>query len=286
MTQGYSQRIKKEMASLRKSILKLCSKSFIERAVTARQAIRRIQLSTDMFFHPKEMKWYCPCCNLKFRRFIEGNFKEKPKRFNPRRYEHIRQDVLCPACRALPRHRILAAWCDEHMNLLKSSRILYFAPEYSMMLWMKRKRISCTTADLYKKADLKMDIQSTGLADNSYDVIFCNHVLEHVDDFRAALKEMFRILKPNGHFICSFPMDPKIELLDEDPEAQTNADRIKRFGQNDHKRMFGMKAEQFLAETGFSVNTISGETFPEEILPVIGPADYDINRLFDCVKQQ
>ena len=274
------------MSSLKQSVLKSCSKSLIERVITVRRTIRRILLRADMFFHPQEMKWHCPCCNLKFRRFTKGNFREKPNRFNSQRYEHTRQDILCPSCRALPRHRILAAWCDEHLDLLKSSRILYFAPEHSMMLWMKRNKISCTTADLYKKADLKLDIQSTGLADNSYDVIFCNHVLEHVDDFRSALKEMYRIMKPNGHFICSFPMDPKIELLDEDPEVQTNADRIKRFGQSDHKRVFGMKADQFLTETGFTVNTISGETFPEEILPVVGPADYDNNCLFDCVKHQ
>ena len=62
------------------------------------------------------------------------------------------------------------------------------------------------TADLYSDADLKLDIQATGLADESFDVIVCNHVLEHVDDFRIALKELHRLLCPGGSLICSFPM--------------------------------------------------------------------------------
>ena len=150
---------------------------------------------------------------------------------------------------------------------------------------MKRNHISCVTADLYSQGvDLKIDIQHTGLPDQSYDVIICNHVLEHVDDFRQALKEMLRILRPGGSFICSFPMDPKVELLDEDPSVRTEADRIKRFGQNDHQRVFGMKADQFLMEAGFTVERIDGKDCPEEILPVVGPADYDINLLFHCIK--
>ena len=153
-----------------------------------------------------------------------------------------------------------------------------------MMLWIKRKGITCKTADLYNKAYLKLDIQSTGLSDESYDVIVCNHVLEHVDDYRIALKEVFRILRGGGIFICSFPMDKNIELIDEEQEPLSDEERILRFGQNDHKRVFGMKADQFLTEAGFIVETIKGEDFPEEILPVVGPADYDMNILFCCRK--
>ena len=153
-------------------------------------------------------------------------------------------------------------------------------------MWLKRNHVSCMTADLYDKTvDLKLDIQDTGLPDGCFDVIVCNHVLEHVDDFRKALKEMYRILRPGGAFICSFPMDPKIELLDEDPSVQTEAERIRRFGQNDHLRVFGMKADQFLTEAGFEVERIDGKEYQEEILPVVGPADYDMNLLFRCVKR-
>lgn len=115
-------------------------------------------------------------------------------------------------------------------------------------------------------------------------MIICNHVLEHVDDFRVALKEMYRILRPGGSIICSFPMDPNIEILDEDFTVYSNENRIRRFGQYDHKRVLGMKADQFLTEAGFSVAKIRGEEYPDSILPIVGPADYDINLLFRCVK--
>lgn len=187
----------------------------------------------------------------------------------------------------MPRHRILALWFQKRMDLLRNGDILYFSPNKCEVLWMKRNKIACVTADLYRQTvDLKLDIQATGLPDESYDVIVCNHVLEHVDDFRMALKEMHRILRSGGSFICSFPMDPDVELLNESPEAQTEEERVGRFGQNDHKRVFGMKADRFLSEAGFSVERIDGKDYPEEILPITGPADYDANILFRCVKSE
>ena len=245
---------------------------------------RKIKYRADMVFHPKETRWFCPCCNLKFREFKSGHFLQCPERYNPERYINTYQNVLCPNCGSLPRHRILASWCEKHKELLRTSKILYFAPEPSMMMWMSRYGVKCTTADMFHKADLALDIQKTGLADESYSLIIANHVLEHVDDCRKALKEIHRILKPGGIFICSFPMDPNVEIMDEDPSVQTDEERYFRYGQIDHKRVFGVKADQLIVEAGFSVETIKGEHFSEDILPVIGPADYDMNCLFCCKK--
>ncbi len=149
---------------------------------------------------------------------------------------------------------------------------------------MKRNRIPCTTADLVAPADLKLDIQNTKLPDESYDAIFCNHVLEHVDNIWETLKELYRILRFGGYLICSFPMDPNVEDIDETEDILSETERIRRFGQVDHKRIFGMNADRLLMETGFIVEKISGEVYPKEILPVVGPADYDMNCLFVCRK--
>ena len=227
---------------------------------------------------------YCPCCDTYLKQFIDADFDKHPDIYNTARYMHINQNVICPICGSLPRHRILASWLDENAGRIKGKKILHFAPEQAVRIWMKRNGVSAVTADLADGFDLKLDIQATGLPDASYDIIICNHVLEHVDDFRAALKEMFRILRADGEFICSFPMDPNVDLLDEDPAIQTPQDRIRRFGQNDHLRVFGMKADRFLAEAGFTVERIAGENYPDKILPVVGPADYDMNLLFRCRK--
>ena len=79
-------------------------------------------------------------------------------------------------------------------------------------------------------------------------------------------------------------MDTQVDLVDEDAIVQTNEERVQRFGQFDHKRIFGMQADQLLTEEGFKVEKILGDSYPYEILPVVGPADYDMNILFRCVK--
>lgn len=240
-------------------------------------------IQTKMF--SKQLLYYCPCCGMRFNSFVSGHYLETPQRFNPQKYRNYRQNVICPVCKSLPRHRILASWCEDNKDKLLDSNVLYFAPEYCMSLWMKKQGIRYVTADLYNEADLCLDIQSTGLTDNSIDIIICNHVLEHVDDFRTALKELFRILKHNGILICSFPMDKNIEYLDEETSLITDKERYERFGQNDHKRVFGKRSDLFLCEAGFDVAVISGDNYPSNILPVVGPADYDINLLFCCRKK-
>ena len=246
---------------------------------------RKSKIMAQMLLFNKKTVWYCPCCDLKYKSFVSGIYLDHPERYNPDRYKNTQQEVICPYCGSLPRHRILACWCEKNKNILQSSSILYLAPESSMMLWMKREKVRCTTADIVHKADVQLDIQSTGLSDASYDVIIANHVLEHVDDFRKALIEVHRVLKAGGSFICSFPMDPKVELIDEDTEIQSDEERYNHYGQVDHKRVFGMKADQFLIEAGFKVKTIKGEDCPSDILPIVGPADYDMNCLFLCRKE-
>ncbi len=265
---------------------------FQKSAIAAQRVKRKVnqkchivRYKTDAILFPKKMPFYCPCCGLKIRSFVSGGYRDRPGYFDTARYDHTEQNVLCPVCRSLPRHRILAAWSDSHKELYDSRDILYFAPEYGMILWMKRNNVSFTSVDLYRNADLKLDIQNTGLPDQSWDVIICNHVLEHVEDFRTALNELYRILRPGGFLICSFPMDSRIELLDEDPSVQAPEERRQRYGQSTHRRVFGMRAELFLREAGFAVERIEGENYPKEILPIVGPADYDINLLFRCIKK-
>lgn len=277
--------VKKHLKSAKKVVIKACPKRLMRVCVMLRQKVRTVYHLIRMLMFPKRMKVFCPCCGMRFSSFVEKDFLKHPEKFASSRYEHTKQDVLCPICKSLPRHRILALWCDKHKEQLRKAKILYFAPEKSMTTWMTRNGLTCTTADLVKDTDLKLDIQATGLPDESYDVVIANHVLEHVDDFRIALNEMYRILRVGGHFICSVPMDPNVELLDEDPNVETKKERIQRFGQYDHKRVFGMKADQFLKEAGFEVEVIKGEDYPEEILPIVGPADYDINLLFSCKKE-
>ena len=268
--------------SIKASLRRICPPCLQKIAQTMFRKERLTIHSVDAVVNPGKMKYFCPCCGLRMRGFVHADYLDA-EHFNPDRYKNTRQDVLCPACMSLPRHRILAAWVDEHKDILKNRRILYFAPEYSMALWLKRNGVKHTTADLFNDADFKLDIQETRLPDNSYDVVICNHVLEHVKDFRQALYEVYRLLDHDGAFICSFPMDINIDTVDEDV-GLTDEECYKRFGQYDHKRVFGANSDRLLEEAGFSVEKISGKEYPEEILPIVGPADYDMNILFCCKK--
>lgn len=233
----------------------------------------------------ERLPYHCPCCETRLRRFVRGSYSKHPEIYNPARYKSTDQNVICPICGSLPRHRILSKWMEANKEILTGRDILYFAREKSVALWMERNGIRAVSADLYRDADLTIDIQKTGLDAESCDVVICNHVLEHVDDFRQALKEIYRILRPGGFLICSFPMDSAVSLVFEDAPAGTPEEQRHFYGQTDHKRVFGMQADRLLSEAGFSVESIRGEDYPHEILPVIGPADYDLNVLFRCGKQ-
>lgn len=170
----------------------------------------------------------------------------RPNKFNPKRYEGLDQKVICPVCNSLPRHRILSLWMQENKHLLENRKILYFAQEKSIKRWCKKNHIECTSADLYAKADINIDIEDTGLADSSYDMVFCNHVLEHVQDYKRALKELYRIIDPKGIIVLSFPVDTKLETVYEDNSIVTEEDRVKHFGQYDHRRVFGRDLRKIL----------------------------------------
>ncbi len=223
---------------------------------------------------------YCPCCNTYMGHFVDGGYLKHPEMYNPIRYQKIDQNIICPICRSLPRHRVLVSWMDENIDHIKNARILHFAQEKSLRMWMRRNHISCTTADLFNPADLKIDIQDTRLNDESYDLIICNHVLEHVTDYKKALAELYRIVKPGGNVIISFPVDLSLSSVYEDKSIVSEEDRILHFGQNDHLRLFGKDSTEILKDAGFSVSEINGDSYDTKIRPEVGPADYDYNVLW------
>ena len=84
---------------------------------------------------------------------------------------------------------------------------LHIAPEYCFIKPFKKlKNLDYVTADLISPwADVKLDVQNIPFPDSSFDVVICNHVLEHVDDDRKAMQELLRVMNPSGFGIFQVP---------------------------------------------------------------------------------
>jgi len=139
---------------------------------------------------------------------------------------------------------------------------------------------------LDKTADVKADIQNIPFNDNYFELIICNHILEHVDSYSKALDELNRVLKPNGILILSFPLDRNYSTVFENNTVNDSNERIKLFGQMDHLRIFGQDSKKIIEKHCFRVNVIDGNKLPCNIRTVIGPANYDSNQIFVCYKNR
>jgi len=101
---------------------------------------------------------------------------------------------------------------------------------------------------------IQLDVTDMQLPSNSFDLLICYHVLEHVSDDRAAMAEMHRVLKPRGSAIIQVPMHSGPTF--EDPTVQTDEERFSRFGQRNHVRLYGRDIKKRIESAGFHVEVV------------------------------
>ncbi|PWL37736.1 SAM-dependent methyltransferase [Flagellimonas aquimarina] len=181
------------------------------------------------------------------------------KAFLPYGYENPRENVLSPSTLSLERHRLLWLYLKNETNFfVKKNRVLHFAPEQAFHKRFKKlDNIDYTTTDLNSPlAEVKADICNLPFKDNSFDVILCNHVLEHIPDDTTAMQELFRILKPGGWGIFQIPQDLKRAETFEDDSITDRKERAKIFGQYDHVRIYGRDYFDKLRKVGFKVEEV------------------------------
>jgi len=160
-----------------------------------------------------------------------------------------------------------------------------FAAEDCIKLWFNRHDFHFTTADLLSKdANIIIDIQDIPFSNAVWSFITCNHVLEHVTDYRKALSELHRVLRDDGILEIIVPADKNQSTTIEDKSIILEKDRKEKYGQEDHLRLFGNDFLNILRESGFAVEVIEGNKMPEKIRPVIGPSIFDDNRMYICRK--
>ncbi|MEQ9303309.1 MAG: class I SAM-dependent methyltransferase [Marinoscillum sp.] len=186
----------------------------------------------------------CPVCLSTFRKFLPYGRKS-------------RENALCPNCLSLERHRLIWLYLKDKTDFFtKERKMLHIAPELCFIdRFESLTNLEYITGDIESPlAKVKMDIHEIPFEENSFDVIFCNHVLEHVHDDIKAMKEMRRVLKPGGWAILQVPFFyPLKNETYEDWTITSASDREKAFGQDDHVRMYGSDYGKRLASSGFKV---------------------------------
>jgi len=133
--------------------------------------------------------------------------------------------------------------------------VLHIAPEQCFEeRFKKMPNLEYITADLESPlADLKCDVQNMPFEENEFDIVFCNHVLEHVDDDKKAMSEILRVMKPGAFAILLVPIDFSLKKTYEDPSIVSPQERKKHFLQYDHKRLYGIDYIERLKKTGFEI---------------------------------
>lgn len=221
----------------------------------------------QIYYHGNQR--YCPICNKSSRKFLNAGIMH-------------RKDVRCPYCNSLERHRFSWLFLTNKTKILdKNNKILHIAPE--KCLETKFKEIfgkNYLSADLYSHAMVKMDITNIQYPDNSFDFIYCSHVLEHVLDDKKAIKEFYRIIKKNGSAILNVPITT-IKTF-EDPTITDPEERLKIFGQKDHVRRYGLDYVDRLEEAGFKVQVIKNYFNEEDTIRM--SLNQEIGEIYYCKK--
>ena len=233
--------------------MKRALKSFIERAIPqqAQDGLWRVYRR----WRTRGDRYICPLCGAHLRTLWPRGLMHPVLE----QYDIIgggyREQASCPVCGSTERERLVYLAIRQRTDLLKRpARLLHVAPEPQLgRILRAAPRLEYLSADLYAEdVMVKMDITAIQYPDASFDAIICNHVLEHVPDDRRAMRELHRVLKPDGWAILQVPFSEKITQSVEDPTVTTPEARARMFGQEDHVRIYA-KADYLarLKEAGF-----------------------------------
>ena len=229
--------------------------------------------------------YFCPTCNNAIKEFkkLSNYFADMMEKhecihslysfetINHKRYS-------CPFCGASDRCRLQSIYLNAKLSISqeeeKEFKLLEIAPDKCMADSIKKyKHVRYRSADLFKGGvDDKVDITDMNIyEDNIFDIILCSHVLEHVEEDRKAMSELFRVLKPAGFAILMVPIHMYLTDDFENSEYKTEAERWKYFGQDDHVRVYSKKGfVNKLIQTGFKVNQLGIDYFGEATFDKIG----------------
>jgi SAM-dependent methyltransferase len=221
-------------------------------------------------------KYFCPVCKTKVRRFkpiSEDYLATLDKHqyifsiFSAETFNLLH--YTCPNCYASDRYRLYALYIDRALDGTEERlKFIDFAPDKAFSRFLKKyENLEYRSADLYmENVDDKVDITNMPLyPDNSVDIFLCSHMLEHINDDKKAVSELYRIMKPGGWGIVMAPIVLTLKETFEDPAVLSEADRWHFFGQDDHVRLYSKQGFiSLLQGAGFSVNQLGAAHFGKD----------------------
>lgn len=192
----------------------------------------------------------------------------------------------CMYCESHDRERHLFMFFDRTglWDKARGASVLHFAPEKNLS-----KRLEDNHPVNYVKADLfpneegirKIDATRVPFEDHTFDMIIANHILEHIPDHFAALREFYRVLKPGGVGIFQTPYSTLLKENFEDENINTDDLRLFFHGQRDHVRTFGeYRFMRSLEETGFHLQIAKHAEFFDSQMTYL----YGVNSKEDLIQ--
>jgi SAM-dependent methyltransferase len=201
---------------------------------------------------------FCPCCGGKFSKFLEVGPKREP--------------MLCPRCRSNDRDRFFWLYLEKHNDFFSPGlKLLHVSPETIYYNRFKKiPKVQYTAGDkfvlqfgsTYPKDTVYLDITDMPqYKDNTFDFIFCSHVLEYIKEDRKSLDEQFRVLKPGGKAIISVPINFGHYATLEDPNVTDPKEQERLYGDTGHLRYYGEDYIERVREAGFRTEFIPVKDF-------------------------
>ncbi|MEM0913820.1 MAG: methyltransferase domain-containing protein [Planctomycetota bacterium] len=218
---------------------------------------------------------HCPICGWQGRHFLM--FGTPPNR---------RLDAACPKCGSLERQRL--GWLVLKEVLAETGldqerlRTLHVAPEVCIEAALRPLSDEYLSIDLTDRGMRIMDVTALELEDETHDVVWCSHVLEHVPDDGLALSEFFRVLRPGGVALLQVPVWGEATV--EDPTVTDPRERLRLFHQRDHVRAPGDDYAQRMVDVGFDVTVKHTREFDPAQVSRQGLDYYCTNNVFVCRK--
>ncbi|MFY9589299.1 class I SAM-dependent methyltransferase [Rickettsia endosymbiont of Halotydeus destructor] len=188
----------------------------------------------------KKKKRNCPCCGY------SGTFISMRKNL---------PEMRCPNCASRPRDRLFAHYTIQHNINLEEKYILHFSPEPNLFRRLKRNP-NYISSDIKKSkyAKFYVDITDISYPDDYFDIVICNHIMEHVEDHIKGFKECYRVLKNGGIAFFSVPYNSSLEKTWYPPHDMPKEEVEKICGW-DHKRIYGQDFPNIISDVGFTVET-------------------------------